>query len=60
MSVKKMELPKLAVEEKWQRAQVNLVYFLVSGIGYAKSKGESPEDFGTFTGNTAVPKWANR
>ena len=60
MSNKKMMLPKLTVEEKWQRARVNLVYFLVSGIAYAKSMGKSAEDFGTFTGNTAVPKWANR
>jgi hypothetical protein len=38
-------------------AESNLIYFNVSGIADAKSKGESPEDFGTFAGDVAAPSW---
>ncbi len=60
MTGRLVELPQLTIEEKWQRAQSNLVYFIVSGIAYAKARGQSPEDFGTFTGNIAIPKWVPR
>ncbi|MFX0202214.1 MAG: hypothetical protein ACFFCW_39385 [Candidatus Hodarchaeota archaeon] len=45
-----MELPQLTLEEKWKRAESNLIYFVISGIAYAKSKGLNAEDFGTFAG----------
>ena len=48
-----LALPQLSLEEKWRKAESNLVYFIVCGIAYAKARGESPEDFGTFAGNVA-------
>lgn len=52
-----VKLPVLNVEQKWEMAEGNLVYFIISGISYAKSKGEKPEDFGTWTGNVGCPYW---
>ncbi|MBI3360977.1 MAG: hypothetical protein HY023_07690 [Chloroflexi bacterium] len=57
MGNKMIELPQLTIEQKWKTAESNLIYFVVSGIAYAKSRGASPEDFGTFAGNVAVPSW---
>lgn len=57
MTSTRVELPQLTLEEKWSRAASNLVYFVVSGILYAKSKGESAETFGTFAGDVAAPFW---
>ena len=57
MGNKPVELPQLTLEQKWKTAESNLVYFVVSGIAYAKSKGKSPEDFGAFAGNVAAPCW---
>jgi hypothetical protein len=51
-------LPQLTLEEKWATAEDNLIYFVVSGITYAKSKGDTPEDFGAWAGAVAVPFWA--
>ena len=53
----KIELPQLTLEEKWETAESNLYYFICCGIAYAKSKGDSPEEFGTFTGEVAAPSW---
>jgi hypothetical protein len=52
-----IELPRLTLEDKWEVARGNIIYFVVSGITYAKSKGGSPEEFGTHAGNVAVPFW---
>jgi hypothetical protein len=52
------ELPHLTLEQKWETAEENLIYFVVSGIAYAKSRGGSAKDFGAFTGAIAVPFWA--
>jgi hypothetical protein len=52
-----IQLPRLSVEQKWKTAEGNLVYFIVSGISYAKSKGETAEDFGTWAGNIGCPYW---
>ena len=52
-----IELPRLSLEDKWEVARGNLIYFVVSGITYAKSKGGSPEEFGTHAGNVAAPFW---
>ena len=52
-----IELPRLTLEDKWEVARGNLIYFVVSGITYAKSKDGSPEEFGTHAGNVAVPFW---
>lgn len=50
---KMIELPQLTLEDKWETAQSNLIYFIVCGIAYAKAKGDSPEDYGTFAGQVA-------
>ena len=55
MTLTKVELPQLTLEQKWRKAESNLIYFVVSGIAYAKSRGESAEDFGTFAGVVAAP-----
>ena len=52
-----IKLPQLTVEQKWETAEGNLVYFVISGISYAKSKGETPEDFGAWTGKVGCPYW---
>jgi hypothetical protein len=52
-----IELPRLTLEDKWEVARGNLIYFVVSGITYAKSKDASPKEFGTHAGNVAVPFW---
>lgn len=57
MTKSRVELPNLTLEQKWETAESNLIYFVVSGIAYAKSKGESPEDFGKFAGEVAAPLW---
>jgi hypothetical protein len=53
----RIELPRLILEDKWEVARGNLIYFVVCGITYAKSKDRSPEEFGTHAGNVAVPFW---
>jgi hypothetical protein len=52
-----IELPRLTLEDKWAVARENLIYFVVSGVTYAKSKDGSPEEFGTHAGNVAAPFW---
>ena len=52
-----IELPKLTLEQKWETAESNLLYFIACGITYAKSKGETAADFGTWAGFVACPFW---
>ncbi len=52
-----IELPKLSLEQKWEKAESNLLYFIACGITYAKSKGETADDFGTWAGLVACPFW---
>ena len=52
-----IELPRLTLEDKWEVARGNIIYFVVSGITYAKSKDGSPEEFGAHAGNVAAPFW---
>jgi hypothetical protein len=53
MTDKMIELPQLALEVKWATAESNLIYFIVCGIAYAKAKGDSAADYGTFAGKIA-------
>jgi hypothetical protein len=53
----KIELPQLTLQQKWETAESNLVYFIVCGISYAKSRGQTAEDFGTWAGQVAEPFW---
>jgi hypothetical protein len=52
-----IELPQLTLQQKWETAEVNLIYFIVCGITYAKSLGQTAEDFGTWAGQVAAPFW---
>ena len=52
-----VELPVLTVEQKWETAEGNLIYFVISGISYAKSKGQTAEDFGVWAGKVGCPYW---
>lgn len=54
---KGFELPKLSMEQRWETAEGNLVYFIISGISYAKSKGQTAAEFGTWTGKIGCPYW---
>jgi hypothetical protein len=53
----KIELPQLTLQQKWETAESNLVYFIVCGISYAKSRGQTAKDFGTWAGQVAEPFW---
>ncbi len=52
-----IELPQLTLQQKWETAEGNLIYFIVCGISYAKSHGQTAEDFGTWAGQVAAPSW---
>jgi hypothetical protein len=56
----KIELPELDLEQKWKRAESNLIYFIVCGITFAKANGFTPEEYGTHTGEVAAPGWGQR
>jgi len=44
----KIELPKMTLEYKLNRALINQVGNFMHGIAYAKAKGDSPEDFAAY------------
>ena len=44
----KIELPEITMEYKLDRALINQVGDIILGIAYAKTKGESPEDFAAY------------
>ncbi len=52
-----IQLAELTVQQKWEKAERNLIYFVVCGISYAKCHGGSAEDFGTWAGQVAAPYW---
>ena len=51
------ELPTYTTEQRWERASSQLTVILVAGIAYAKSIGQSPEEYGEFLGNLFAPGW---
>jgi hypothetical protein len=53
----KIELPQLTLQQKWETAESNNVYIIVCGISYAKSRGQTAKDFGTWAGQVAAPFW---
>ncbi len=53
----KIELPKLYLEQKLDRAVLNVTSFITGGIAYAKSLGKTPEDYGKFIGEKFAPGW---
>jgi hypothetical protein len=52
-----IELPPLTLEYKLDRALINQVGDMILGIAYAKSKGDTPEDFATFGLNVWGSWW---
>ncbi len=52
-----IELQQLTVEQKWATAESNLIYFIACGITYARSHGQTAEDFGVWAGHVAAPFW---
>ncbi len=52
-----IELPQLTLQQKWETAEGNLIYFIVCGISYAKAHGQTAEDFGAWAGQVAAPLW---
>ncbi len=52
-----IKLPQLTLQQKWETAEHNLVYFIVCGITYAKAHGQTAEDFGKWAGQIAAPSW---
>ncbi len=48
---------QLTVEQKWATAEENLIYFIVCGITYARTRGQTAEDFGGWAGQVAMPLW---
>ena len=55
-----VEIPQLTLQQKWETAESNLIYFIACGIAYAKSRGETAEDFGKWAGEVAAPSWEKR
>jgi len=53
----KIELPKLYLEQKLDRAVMNLSAIITGGIAFAKSVGKTPEDYGKFIGEVFAPGW---
>ncbi len=52
-----IELPQLTLQQKWETAEGNLIYFIVCGISYARAHGQTAEDFGAWAGQVAAPSW---
>ncbi len=52
-----IELPKLTVQQKWEKAEGNLIYFVVCGISYARAHGDTAASFGRWAGEVAAPYW---
>jgi len=53
----KIELPKLYLEQKLDRAVMNFSALFTGSIAYAKSIGKTPEDYGKFIGEVFAPGW---
>jgi len=45
------------MEQRWHRTVGNLAAFIVGNIIYAKSKGETAEDYGKFLGELHALSW---
>ena len=56
----KIELPKKTDEYLVNRGLGNTMSWFFSGIAYAKSKGETPEDFAKFSINAWKSWWKDK
>jgi hypothetical protein len=52
-----IQLQKFTNDQRWETAESNIVYFIISGISYAKSNGSSAASYGTWTGTIGLPYW---
>ena len=52
-----IELPQKTLEYKVERGVINTLSWIYAGIAYAKSKGETPEDFARFGLNAWGTYW---
>jgi hypothetical protein len=55
----KIELPEKSLEYKVDRGVGNTMSWFYSGIAYAKSKGDTPEEFAKFGINAWKSWWKN-
>jgi hypothetical protein len=53
----KIEFPQYTLEQKYERAEGNFVSHTLAGIAYAKSKGDTPDDYGKFIGELHGRGW---
>jgi hypothetical protein len=51
------ELPKYTPEQRWNRASFSVTLSFVTGIAYAKSKGQSAEEYGEYCAKLYTPSW---
>jgi hypothetical protein len=52
-----IELPQKTLEYKVERGVINTLSWIFAGIAYAKSKGDTPEDFARYGLNTWGSFW---
>jgi len=51
------EVPQLSNEQKAEVLYSHVLAYNLSGISYAKSKGDSPQKYGEYVGNLFKPFW---
>ena len=51
------ELPKYTPEQRWNRASFSITLSFVAGIAYAKSMGQSVEQYGEYIAKLFTPSW---
>jgi hypothetical protein len=54
---KENELPKYTPEQRWERASSQLTVMMVGAISYAKSMGQSAEQFGEYQMKLFASSW---
>lgn len=52
-----MDLPEYTPQQRWERAASQATVSIVAGIAYAKSKGQSAEEYGEFLAEVFAPGW---
>lgn len=53
----KFEVPQLSPEQKAEVLYSHVLAYNLSGISYAKSKGDSPQKYGEYVGTLFKPFW---
>jgi hypothetical protein len=51
------ELPKYSPEQRWSRASYSVTLLFVTGIAYAKSMGQTAEQYGEYCAKLFTPGW---